>query len=221
MFSQSKTASDFVLPEIRASELIAGSAREFIANAYCAFFGNLPQQEAYERYADSRLDSLAGRVEILRELAELSGLSGECAAPVYLEDECDHINIHDASVMLRAQQKYQIPAIRAAVSRIEDVIRIASADIQKSVDGMLYQLAEERNSDNNSPFDGLDIDLRLASVEKDLDFLKKGFDSLHRYVTRESIRMLTDYFVNLVQVQLITVDERLANLEKRAVPEPT
>jgi hypothetical protein len=208
------------VPEIRTSELIAGSAREFIANAYCAFYGNLPEPEAYERYSGSRLDTLSGRAEVLRELAD-SSVSGEGAGVVYLEDAYDHVDIQDSNAVLNAQNRFQIPVIRATVTRIEDVVRIASGDIQKSIESILYQLMEERDLADNSTFDGLDIDLRLAAAEKDIEFLKKGFESLHRYVTRESIRMLTEYFVNLVQVQLITVDERLASLEKRTVPGPT
>ncbi len=209
------------MSEIRTSELIAGSAREFIANAYCAFHGSLPQPDIYERYSGPRLDSASGRVEVLRELAESSPASEEGTDLAYVEDSCDHLDIHDPDTAFNAQNRFQLPVIRATVSRIEDVVRIASSDIQRSVEGILCQLAEERDLDSASPFDGLDFDLRLASVEKDIDFLKKGFESLHRYVTRESVRMLTDYFVNLVQVQLITVDERLANLERRAVLEPS
>jgi hypothetical protein len=207
--------------QIRTSELIAGSTREFIASAYCAFYGSLPQPEAYERYSGPRLETPAGRAEILRELADSSILSGEGLKAVYLEDDYDHLDIHDPEAVLNAQNRFQIPVIRATVSRIEDVVRIASDDIQKSVESILYQLIEERDLTDNTTFDGLDIDLRLASVEKDIDFLKKGFESLHRYVTRESIRTLTEYFVNLVQVQLISVDERLATLEKRAAAGPT
>lgn len=207
------------MSEIRTSELIAGNGREFIANAYCAFFGELPQPETYERYSGPQLDRTTGRAAILRELADSSVLSGGGTGFVYIEDAYDHLDIHDAHIVLNAQNKFQIPVIRAIVSRVEDVIRIASSDIQKSVEAMLCQLAEERDLDGGSPIDGLDIDLRLATVEKEIEFLKKGFESLHRYVTKESTRMMTDYFVNLVQVQLITVDERLASLEKRSVPE--
>ncbi|HEX4159592.1 MAG TPA: hypothetical protein VHY79_14070 [Rhizomicrobium sp.] len=209
------------MPEIRTSELIAGSGREFIANAYCAFYGNLPEPETYERYSGPRLETSAGRAEVLRELADSSNLPDGAARVVYLEDAYDHVDIHDPNTVLNAQNRFQIPVIRATVSRIEDVVRIASSDIQKSIESILYQLIEERDLTDNSTFDGLDIDLRLASAEKDIDFLKKAFESLHRYVTRESIRMLTEYFVNLVQVQLISVDERLASLEKRAVQGPT
>jgi hypothetical protein len=202
--------------EIRTSELIAGTAGDFIANAHCAFFGRLPDSDGINRYSAFALEHPSARAEALRQMAGESEMSNQNGSPIYIEDEYAHIALDDPHLALWALQRYQLPVLRAGVSRMEHLVRLTSSEIEQSMEEIISQLADNRSMDGRTSADRLDLDLRLARVEKDVEFLRKGFETLRGYVTKEITRNLTEYLVNLIQVQLISIDQRLSVVERKS-----
>ncbi|MGZ8363461.1 MAG: DUF4214 domain-containing protein [Caulobacteraceae bacterium] len=200
--------------EVRTSELVAGSDSEFVTNAYCALLGRLPEPAGFNHYTTWLQREPDARPAALKHIASSQEFKNYNQV-TYIEDDSSGVEADDPKVLLSAMQRFQWPILRSMVSRTFESVHLVGANLEQAISDLLFDVQKSggggRGGGSNLDFD---VDARVAQLESEFGAVKAGVEGIQAG-RREMTRNLTDHFVNLLQVQLMAIDERLARLETR------